>query len=138
MKENFLKIAEMSCRLVCGVIAPNDPDKLHEALVTATEKQSSHDILTLTTVYKNAPTKNLKIQILSLYVLNYSTEELKFKVFFCSYLFYGIYFLAMLVGSVKNASLFQKFILNLIGIDLCDLSESIRCHSSLLVCLIET
>ena len=76
-KENCLKTAEMSCRLVCGVIAPNDPDKLYEALVTATEKRSSHDILTLTTAYKNAPTKNLKIQILSLYVLNYSTEELK-------------------------------------------------------------
>ena len=76
-KENCLKTAEMSCRLLCGVIAPNDPDKLYEALVTATEKQSSHDILTLTTAYKNAPTKNLKIQILSLYVLNYSTEELK-------------------------------------------------------------
>ena len=26
--------------LVCGVIAPNDPDKLYEALVTATEKAS--------------------------------------------------------------------------------------------------
>ena len=60
-KENCLKTAEMSCRLVCGVIAPNDPNKLYEALVTATEKQSSHDILTLTTAYKNAPTKNLKI-----------------------------------------------------------------------------
>ena len=67
----------MSCQLVCGVIAPNDPDKLYEARVTATEKRISHGILTLTTAYKNAPTKNLKIQILSLYVLNYSTEELK-------------------------------------------------------------
>ena len=76
-KENCLKTAEMSCRLVWGVIAPNDPDKLYEALVKATEKRSSHAILTLTTAHKNAPTKNLKIQILSLYVLNYSTEELK-------------------------------------------------------------
>ena len=76
-KENCLKTAEMSCRLVCGVIAPNDPDKLYEARVTATEKRISHGILALTTAYKNAPTKNLKIQILSLYVLNYSTEELK-------------------------------------------------------------
>ena len=58
--------------------------------------------------------------------------------FFCSYLFYGTYFLAMLVGSVKNASLFQKFSLNLIGFRVCDLSEPIRCHSSLPVCLIET
>ena len=29
--------------------------------------------------------------------------------------FYGTYFLAKLVRSVKNASLFQKFTLNLIG-----------------------
>ena len=67
----------MSCRLVCGVIALNDPDKLYVSLVTATEKQGLHDILSSTTAYKNASTKNLKIQILSLYVLNYSTEELK-------------------------------------------------------------
>ena len=76
-KESCLKTAEMSCRLVCGVIAQNDPDKLYKALLTTTEKQGLHDILWLTTAYKNAPTKNLKIQILSLYVLNYSTEELK-------------------------------------------------------------
>ena len=38
-------------------------------------------LLTLTTAFKNAPTKNLKIQILSLYVLNYSTEELKKRAF---------------------------------------------------------
>ena len=39
-KENCLKTAEMSCLLVCGVIAPNDPDKLYKGLVTATEKAS--------------------------------------------------------------------------------------------------
>ena len=60
------------------------------------------------------------------------------KVFFCSYLYYGTYFLAMLVGSVKNASLFQKFTLNLIGFGVFDLGEPIRCHSSLPVSLIET
>ena len=76
-KENCLKTAEMSCRLVYGVIAPNNPDKFYEALVTVTEKHSSHDTLTLTTAHKNATIKNLKIQILSLYALNYSTEELK-------------------------------------------------------------
>ena len=41
----------------------------------------------------------------------------------------------MLVGSVKNASLFQKFTLNLIGFGVCDLDEPIRCHSSLPVSL---
>ena len=43
----------------------------------------------------------------------------------------------MLVGSVKNASLFQKFTLNLIGFGVCDLGEPIRCHSSLPVSLIQ-
>ena len=41
----------------------------------------------------------------------------------------------MLVGSVKNASLFQKFTLNLIGFGVCDLGEPIKCHSSFLVSL---
>ena len=44
----------------------------------------------------------------------------------------------MLVGSVKKASLSQKFSLNLIGFRVCDLSEPIKGHSSLPVCLIET
>ena len=35
----------------------------------------------------------------------------------------------MLVGSVKNASLSQKFTLNLISFRVCDLSGPIRCHS---------
>ena len=60
------------------------------------------------------------------------------KFFFCIYLFYATYFLAILVGSVKNASLFQKCTLNLIGFRVCDLSEPIRSRSSLPVCLIET
>lgn len=34
-KENCLKTAEMSCWLVCSVIAPNDSDKLYKALVMA-------------------------------------------------------------------------------------------------------
>ena len=59
------------------------------------------------------------------------------KFFFCSYLFYGTYFLAMLVGSVKNALLFQKFTLNLTDFGVCDSGEPIRCHSSLPACLLD-
>ena len=44
----------------------------------------------------------------------------------------------MLVGLVKNASLFQKLTLNLIGFRVYDLSEPIRCHASLPVCLQHT
>ena len=50
----------MSCRLAYGVIAPNDPEKLYEALVTTTEQRSSHDILTLTTTYKECTEKESK------------------------------------------------------------------------------
>ena len=44
----------------------------------------------------------------------------------------------MSVGSVKNASLFQKLTLNLIGFRVCDVSVPIWCHSSFPACLVET
>ena len=43
----------------------------------------------------------------------------------------------MLVGLVKNASLFQKFTLNLIGFGMFDLGEPIKCHWSLPVSLVD-
>ena len=73
-KSHCLKTAETSCRMVCNVIAPKDGDKLYEALTMA---NMSNDLASLTTAYKTAPTKILKTQILSLYALNYSNEELK-------------------------------------------------------------
>lgn len=76
-KSDCLKTAEMSCRIVCGVIAPNSKEKLYEALTMANKVQMSNDLVALSTAYKNAPTKSLKTQILSLYALNYSFEELK-------------------------------------------------------------
>lgn len=49
-QHDCLKTAETSCRILCGVIAA---------------------------AYKNAPSKNLKTQILNLYALNYTNEQLK-------------------------------------------------------------
>ena len=60
---------------VCKVIAPNASEKLLHAY-----KQSARpdcEIDALTTAYKNAPTKTLKTQILSIYALKYSCDELK-------------------------------------------------------------
>lgn len=68
-KSDCLKTAEMSCRIVCGVIAPNSKEKLYEALTMANKVQMSNDLVALATAYKNAPTKSLKTQILSLYAL---------------------------------------------------------------------
>ena len=76
-KNDCLKTAEVSCRVVCSVIAPGDGDKLYEALMATKNMQRSNDLVTLVTAYKNAPSKNLKTQILSLYALNYSYDELK-------------------------------------------------------------
>ena len=39
--------------------------------------QATNDLRTLATAYKNALSKNLKTQILSLYALNYTNEQLK-------------------------------------------------------------
>ena len=62
--------------MVCGVIARNDGDELNGAL-KAVQSTTPNEIVTLTTAYKNASIKNLKTQILSLYALSYSHEELK-------------------------------------------------------------
>ena len=39
--------------------------------------QATNDLRTLATAYKNAPSKNLKTQIFSLYALNYTNHQLK-------------------------------------------------------------
>ena len=60
---------------LCKVIAPNTSEQLLHAY-----KQSARpdcEIDALTNAYKNAPTKTLKIQILSIYALKYSCDELK-------------------------------------------------------------
>lgn len=77
-KKKYLESAEASCRIVCNVIAPKDGENLYEALITrANMQQTSKDMLSLIAAYKKAPTKRLKTQILSIYVMNYTNEELK-------------------------------------------------------------
>ena len=57
------------CKVVCSVIAPNAKDELLQAYSRSTiaDKPSS-ELQALMEAYKNAPTKTLKTQILSLYV----------------------------------------------------------------------
>jgi len=67
-----------ACRAVCSVIAPRDSEKLRQAFQqSASGNVCPDDLQALIVVYKNAPSKNLKTQILSLYASCYSVRFLK-------------------------------------------------------------
>lgn len=70
-KEKF----DEACQVVCKVIAPNASEQLLHAYNQSARPDSEIDAPT--SAYKNAPTKNLKTQILSIYALKYSCDELK-------------------------------------------------------------
>ena len=69
--------AKAACRVVCTTIAPNDGENLFKLVQQPQEEKVSEELLSLLMAYKNAPTKNIKTQILSLYAYNYSFERLK-------------------------------------------------------------
>ena len=62
-------------RAVCSVIAPNASKELLEAFKLSSSP--GIDLTSLVTAYRNAPNRGLKTQILSIYVLRYSSTELK-------------------------------------------------------------
>lgn len=64
-----------ACRAVCSVIAPNASKELLEAFKLSSAPGS--DLTALVTAYRNAPNRGLKTQILTIYVLRYSSTELK-------------------------------------------------------------
>ena len=68
------KVGE-ACEPVCRVIAPNASDQLLRAFKHSARTDVELDALT--TAYKNAPTKTLKTQILTIYASKYTCEELK-------------------------------------------------------------
>ena len=69
------KVGE-ACRAVCGVIAPNASEELFKYFIKRANA-SNNELDALITAYKQAPTKGLKTQILSIYALRYSSTELK-------------------------------------------------------------
>lgn len=76
-RADYTNKAKEACRVVCATIAPNDGDNLFKLVQQPEEKTISEELLSLIMAYKNAPTKNIKTQILSLYAYNYSFERLK-------------------------------------------------------------
>ena len=80
-QEECIDRATEACHLVCHVIAPDDGEKLFQTLQKqndqTTEESLPGDLLAMITAYKNAPTRNLKTQILSIYAHRYTNEKLK-------------------------------------------------------------
>ena len=76
-KEACKEKVDEACRAVCKVIAPNDSEKLLDAFRQAQEESETDDLKTLLSAYRNAPTKNVKTQILSIYAGRYLSKFLK-------------------------------------------------------------
>jgi hypothetical protein len=84
-KEEQSRIVEKAtedCLLVCKVIAPNNSEELFECITRSTaetvgDHPVSDELVGLMTAYKNASTRNLKRQILSLYAYRYPVHTLK-------------------------------------------------------------
>lgn len=80
-KKKIIKKASEDCLLVCKAIAPESGDKLFESLEFSKEERIDRpprdDLVILMTAYKNASSKNLKKQILSLYAFRYPAKTLQ-------------------------------------------------------------
>lgn len=73
-----LEKVDEACLAVCSVIAPRDSEMLVKAFHdSALENVCSNDLQALLSAYKNAPTRSLKTQILSIYATRYTSTFLK-------------------------------------------------------------
>ena len=69
---------EETCRALCNVIAPKDSEELLQAFkAPITNEVCSGDLKSLITAYKQAPSRNLKTQILMIYATSSSARFLK-------------------------------------------------------------
>jgi hypothetical protein len=79
---NVVQKASEDCLLVCSAIAPGSGEELFKSMAQSTQREKfegspPRDLVVLMTAYKNAKTKNLKRQILSLYAYRYPTSVLQ-------------------------------------------------------------
>ena len=75
-KSQCVDQAKDDCRLVCSMIAPQSGLELYESLVSPTADEPSPEPIALMTAYKNATTRSLKLQILSIYANRYPSHVL--------------------------------------------------------------
>ena len=72
--------ATEACEVICSVIAPKDGEKLFKAMHQPTAEDlvgPTEDLIALMSAYRDAMTKNLKIQILSIYAYRYTMQVLQ-------------------------------------------------------------
>lgn len=73
VQENVLQ----GCQIVCKVAAPNSSKEVFDSLFKVTETDSiSEELVSLMTAYRDAPSKNVKLQILSIYASRFPAEKL--------------------------------------------------------------
>ena len=78
-KTLFVRKATEACKMVCSAIAPEAGKKLFQAVCKNCEKEDpdiENELRPLLQAYKNAPTKESKTQILSVYANNYPAKKL--------------------------------------------------------------
>lgn len=75
-KNTCIEKATEGCKLICNVIAPSDGETLFAALSTK-DQSISEDLQALINAFTNAPSRNLKTQILSIYAYQYSIATLQ-------------------------------------------------------------
>ena len=75
-KEACIEKASEACQVICEVIAPNASEELFQAMNSSSDIHVSQELEALMTAYKNATTRNLKLQILSIYAHNYPAKTL--------------------------------------------------------------
>ena len=74
-KQSCVENALEGCRIVCKMVAPMDGDRLFQRIKQSNESVSG-ELIALMTAHKRAPTRNTKIQILSIYAHRYPRKEL--------------------------------------------------------------
>ena len=77
-KEACIEKASEACQVICEVIAPNAGEQLFQAMNSTSDIHVSEELAALMTAYKNATTRKLKLQILSIY-----TRIIILRIYFC-------------------------------------------------------
>ena len=75
-KTQFVRKATEACKMVCSAIAPEAGEKLFQAVCKKEDPDIENELKPLLQAYKNAPTKDSKTQILSIYANNYPAKKL--------------------------------------------------------------
>ena len=78
-QKEFRQKALEGCRVVCKVVAPHADDELFETICKPLDPSQSDvtpELEVLMVAYRDAPSRNVKTQILSLYAFRFSSDKL--------------------------------------------------------------